>query len=172
MSSVRDKAPETTHGPSDPKGAERKMMVITGATGQVGGEVLQRLVQQDVPVRALVRDPAKADSVRRSGAETVEGDFARPETLYRASKAQTRCSWPCPTRRPSPCSACWCSVRVSPRGSPSGSTSSWPASSPVSAHRASAPRLPPDVSPNRAADPRAGPARNRNFIRKPTAQNK
>lgn len=84
MSSARDKAPETTREPSDPKGAERKMIVITGATGQVGGEILQRLVQQDVPVRALVRDRAKADSVRRSGAETVEGDFARPETLYRA----------------------------------------------------------------------------------------
>lgn len=60
------------------------MIVITGTTGQVGGEVLRRLVQRDIPVRALVRDPAKAEAVRRSGVETVEGDFAEPETLDRA----------------------------------------------------------------------------------------
>lgn len=84
MSFVGDEAPEMSHKPSDPKGAERKMIVITGATGQVGGEVLRRLVHRDVPVRALVRDPAKAEAVRRSGVETVEGDFAEPETLDRA----------------------------------------------------------------------------------------
>jgi len=84
MSPAGDEAPETSPKPSDPKGAESKMMVIIGATGQVGGEVLRRLVQRDVPVRALVRDPAKAESVRRRGVETVEGDFARPETLVRA----------------------------------------------------------------------------------------
>jgi uncharacterized protein YbjT (DUF2867 family) len=84
MSPAGDEAPETSPKPSDPKGAESKMMVITGATGQVGGEVLRRLVQRDVHVRALVRNPAKAQSVRRRGVETVEGDFARPETLVRA----------------------------------------------------------------------------------------
>lgn len=84
MSSAGDIAPETTHEWSDPKGAERKMMVITGATGQVGGKVLRRLVQRDVPVRTIVRDPAKAEAVRRSGVETVEGDFAEPGTLDKA----------------------------------------------------------------------------------------
>lgn len=86
MNAVGDKTAETSHKPSDQKGAERKMIVITGATGQVGGEVLRRLLQRDVPVRALVRDSAKAeaDAVRRSGVETVEGDFAEPETLDRA----------------------------------------------------------------------------------------
>lgn len=59
-------------------------MVITGATGQVGGEVLRRLVQRDVPVRALVRDSQKADALRQGGVQAVEGDFGKPKTLDRA----------------------------------------------------------------------------------------
>lgn len=84
MSAMGDKTPETSNKPSDQKGAEGKMIVITGTTGQVGGEVLRRLAQIDIPVRALVRDPAKAEAARRSGVETVKGDFAEPETLDRA----------------------------------------------------------------------------------------
>jgi uncharacterized protein YbjT (DUF2867 family) len=60
------------------------MMVIAGATGQVGGEVLRRLARGGVPVRAFVRDPAKAESLGRRGVETAEGDFGKPETLDRA----------------------------------------------------------------------------------------
>jgi len=84
MSFMGDKALETSRKPGDPKGAKLKMMVLTGATGQVGGEVLRRLVHRDVPVRALVRDPMKAEVMRRSGVGTVEGDFAEPATLDRA----------------------------------------------------------------------------------------
>lgn len=60
-----------------------KVAMITGATGQVGGEVLRHLTRMDVPVRALVRDLAKANAgaIRRSGIEPVVGDFAKPETL-------------------------------------------------------------------------------------------
>jgi len=58
------------------------MILITGATGTTGREVvkeLSRLGARDV--RALVRDPARADFIREAGFETVAGDFEKPETL-------------------------------------------------------------------------------------------
>ena len=36
--------------------------VVAGATGQTGKAILQRLVREGVPVKALVRDPSKAVS--------------------------------------------------------------------------------------------------------------
>lgn len=36
------------------------MILVTGASGLVGGEVVRQLAGQQVPVRALVRDPARA----------------------------------------------------------------------------------------------------------------
>ena len=57
------------------------MIVITGATGQVGGAVLRRLVGTDAPVRALARGPQKARALRQSGVQAVEGDFGKPDTL-------------------------------------------------------------------------------------------
>lgn len=58
------------------------MILITGATGTTGREVveeLRRLGAKDV--RALVRDPTRADFIRAAGFEAVAGDFERPETL-------------------------------------------------------------------------------------------
>ncbi|MBV8860045.1 MAG: SDR family oxidoreductase [Acidobacteria bacterium] len=58
------------------------MILITGATGTTGREVvaeLRRLGARDV--RALVRDPARADFIREAGFEAVAGDFEKPETL-------------------------------------------------------------------------------------------
>ena len=67
------------------------MILITGATGTTGREVveeLRRLGAKDV--RALVRDPARADFIREAGFETVVGDFDRPETLDAALKGVER----------------------------------------------------------------------------------
>ena len=58
------------------------MILVTGATGKSGGEVVRRLSARGVPVRALVRDPAKAAPLAAlPGVEVVQGDLARPETL-------------------------------------------------------------------------------------------
>jgi uncharacterized protein YbjT (DUF2867 family) len=38
------------------------MILITGATGTVGSAVLTRLSAQDVEVRAVTRDPRKAEA--------------------------------------------------------------------------------------------------------------
>jgi uncharacterized protein YbjT (DUF2867 family) len=54
-------------------------ILVTGATGNIGGHVVEQLLQAGVRVRALTRNPAEAnlpDSV-----EVVQGDLARPETL-------------------------------------------------------------------------------------------
>lgn len=57
------------------------MILVTGATGSVGSEVLRLLVARHVSVRAMVRDVKKAETARLPGVEIVQGDFDRPETL-------------------------------------------------------------------------------------------
>jgi uncharacterized protein YbjT (DUF2867 family) len=58
------------------------MILITGATGTTGREVVEELRRLGAKgVRALVRDPARADFIREAGFEAVGGDFERPETL-------------------------------------------------------------------------------------------
>lgn len=57
-------------------------ILVTGATGQVGRQVVQQLVQRGADVRALVRDPAKADFP--AGVAVVQGDLLDPDSLRRA----------------------------------------------------------------------------------------
>ncbi len=58
------------------------MILVTGASGLVGGEVVRQLSGQNVPVRALVRDPSRApDLASRPGVQVITGDLGRPETL-------------------------------------------------------------------------------------------
>jgi uncharacterized protein YbjT (DUF2867 family) len=57
------------------------VILVTGATGKVGQEVVRQLAAADAPVRALVRDPARASHIRLPGVEIVVGDLGRPETL-------------------------------------------------------------------------------------------
>ena len=57
------------------------MILVTGATGKVGQEVVRQLATAGVPARALVRDPTLASHIRIPGIEIVVGDLARPETL-------------------------------------------------------------------------------------------
>ncbi len=57
-------------------------VLVTGATGYVGGRLVPRLLQQGYSVRVLVRDPARL--VYRDWYEQVEivqGDLSQPETL-------------------------------------------------------------------------------------------
>jgi len=57
------------------------LILVTGATGKVGREVVRQLASTGVPVRALVRDPVAASVIRLPGVEIVTGDLARRETL-------------------------------------------------------------------------------------------
>ncbi|MEV6562559.1 NAD(P)H-binding protein [Nocardia sp. NPDC051756] len=58
------------------------MILVTGATGNIGGELVTALSESGTPVRALVRDPATA--TLPAGVETVTGDLNRPETMAEA----------------------------------------------------------------------------------------
>ena len=67
------------------------MILITGATGTTGREVVRELRRLGAKgVRALVRDPARADFIRAAGFETKAGDFGRPETLDAALEGVER----------------------------------------------------------------------------------
>ena len=59
-------------------------VVLTGATGVVGGAVLRHLVAHPTPVRALVRSGVSAERVRSAGAEPVHGDVLSYPTLVAA----------------------------------------------------------------------------------------
>ncbi len=59
-------------------------VLITGATGENGRELIQLFAAQNIPVRALVRDKTRADKIALPGVELVQGDFDHPETLRAA----------------------------------------------------------------------------------------
>ncbi|MFG1921950.1 NmrA family NAD(P)-binding protein [Cryptosporangium sp. NPDC048952] len=59
-------------------------VLVVGATGQQGGASARALLAAGVPVRALVRNPAKAAAVAALGAEVVIGDLKDPESLAAA----------------------------------------------------------------------------------------
>jgi uncharacterized protein YbjT (DUF2867 family) len=60
------------------------VILVTGATGNVGAEVARALVEAGEPVRALVRDPSTAELP--AGVEAVRGDLDRPASLKKALK--------------------------------------------------------------------------------------
>jgi uncharacterized protein YbjT (DUF2867 family) len=66
------------------------MLLVTGATGTTGVEVLRGLREHDVQVRALVHDETKADGVRELGAEPVIGEMGDPKTLEPALEGVER----------------------------------------------------------------------------------
>ncbi|MBD2309601.1 SDR family oxidoreductase [Chroococcidiopsis sp. FACHB-1243] len=66
------------------------MLLVTGATGNNGKEIVKQLVGQNVQVRAMVRDRHRANAIAEANVEIVEGDFNRPETLLAALRGVKR----------------------------------------------------------------------------------
>ena len=58
------------------------MILVTGASGNIGREVVAQLQAADVPVRGLSRNPQQTGFP--GGLEVVRGDLTSPETLDRA----------------------------------------------------------------------------------------
>ena len=66
------------------------MILIVGATGLLGRATALNLLTKGHAVRALVRDRARADDLRRAGAEVVIGDLTDPRSLELACKGAER----------------------------------------------------------------------------------
>ncbi|GAA3439899.1 NAD(P)H-binding protein [Kutzneria kofuensis] len=64
------------------------MILVTGATGHVGAEVVGQLLERGLPVRAMTRRP---EGVRfPEGVEVVQGDCDEPESLRKAFEGVER----------------------------------------------------------------------------------
>lgn len=67
------------------------MILITGAAGQSGSAVVRAFAQQEIPVRALVRDPASVPWLAAlPGVDVVAGDLRVPSSLAGALEGVTR----------------------------------------------------------------------------------
>jgi uncharacterized protein YbjT (DUF2867 family) len=66
------------------------MILVVGASGTNGREVVSRLAQAGQRVRAMVRDPGKAGELRAEGVEVVAGDLDDPPSLDKALKGIDR----------------------------------------------------------------------------------
>ncbi len=63
------------------------MIIVTGASGYLGSHITKRLLEMDLPVRAIVRSRKRAEQEKRLenlDIEWVEADITRPETLNSA----------------------------------------------------------------------------------------
>ena len=56
-----------------------RRILVTGATGNVGSQVVSQVPATELKIRALVRDPERADLPPH--VEVMRGDLTRPETL-------------------------------------------------------------------------------------------
>ncbi|MEU5435035.1 NAD(P)H-binding protein [Streptomyces sp. NPDC020719] len=69
------------------------MILVTGASGNVGRNIVDELLTAGERVRAIARDPSKCDLPGE--AEVVPADLSRPETLQRALRGVERLYlWP------------------------------------------------------------------------------
>jgi len=71
-------------------------ILVTGASGTVGSNVVRRLMERGAPVRALVRDAKKAVAALGNDVELVLGDFGDPATIEAALKGVDRVFLSCP----------------------------------------------------------------------------
>jgi uncharacterized protein YbjT (DUF2867 family) len=70
------------------------VIVVTGATGKVGRQVVMQLSERGEPVRAVARDPGSAGMP--AGVEVVQGDLSDPASLepYLAGADSVFLVWP------------------------------------------------------------------------------
>ena len=57
------------------------MILVCGATGTIGGQVIRRFAASSIPVRAMVRKRESGKSPFPQSVESVAGDLDRPESL-------------------------------------------------------------------------------------------
>ena len=62
------------------------MLLVTGATGFLGGHLIKGLIDEGYKVGALVRDPEKGSTLKAQGVQLHKGDMTDPESLKEATK--------------------------------------------------------------------------------------
>jgi nucleoside-diphosphate-sugar epimerase len=65
--------------------ARTMSILVTGATGFIGGNLCAKLAREGSSVRALVRDDNRAELLRQQGIEIAHGDLLDPDTLRQAT---------------------------------------------------------------------------------------
>jgi len=63
-----------------------KTILVTGATGNIAGLIIPQLIEAGMNVRAYVRDPEKATSLKEQGIEIFHGDYDNQEALNAAAE--------------------------------------------------------------------------------------
>ena len=66
------------------------MILVAGGTGFVGGHLIRRFRRDGIPVRAIARDPNRAQMLRDLGVEVVKGDVSDKSSLEKASTGVER----------------------------------------------------------------------------------
>ena len=83
-SSVSTSTTSTSAGWADASMSDRPLVLVTGASGFVGRELVPFLTQRGWSVRSLVRDPRKGADLARAGSEVVTGDLLDSASLHAA----------------------------------------------------------------------------------------
>jgi len=60
------------------------LILVTGATGKIGQEVVKQLTTKGARVRAFFHSPQNADAIQELGVEIALGDLGQPDSLHAA----------------------------------------------------------------------------------------
>jgi uncharacterized protein YbjT (DUF2867 family) len=69
------------------------MIVITAPTGDIGGQVLDRVLDSGEAVRVIARDPSRLPERVRARAEVVRGSHGDTDTITKALEGADRLFW-------------------------------------------------------------------------------
>ena len=61
------------------------MILLTRATGFVGGNLVKEMLNQELQVRCLVRNPSRAEVIKQPEVELVKGDITDKNSILIAS---------------------------------------------------------------------------------------